>query len=117
MILDDIKKKLQEIDERVFYGMVDNSVRETVWDYIIFERYRKRINDNKTGFTDVYSVHLIREEFIPEGLEETLIAKMCEIPGMRVEGSDGEYTYIQKPNTDVVVEMFSINFVKARKKA
>lgn len=91
-------------------------MRETVWDYIVFERSKKRLNENKTGYTDVYSVHVIREEFIPEGLEDEIINKMLEISGMRLEGSDGEYTYIQKPNTDVVIEMFSINFVKPKKR-
>ena len=117
MILDDIKNKLEEIDPNVFYGMVDDSMKEMLWNYIVFNRSVKRASQNKTGFSDVYSVHIIRENFIPEGLEETVIEKMLEISGMRLDGAEGVYTYIQKPNTNTVVEMFSVEFVKPKKKA
>lgn len=115
MILDEIKEKLKEIDENVFYGMVDNSMQETVWDYIVFNRSSMKVNANKTGYTDVYTVHIVREEWIPEGLELEIINKMLEIPGMRMAGNDAQYTYVPKPNTNVVVEMLSIDFVKPRK--
>lgn len=115
MILNDLKAKLEEIDKNVFYGMVDNSMKETLWNYIVFNRERKKISQNKTGFSDYYAIHIVREEYIPEGLEEEVIAKVLEIDGMRLAGDDGEYTYIPKPNTNVVIEMFSIGFVKAKK--
>ena len=116
MILEDIKNKLKEIDQNVFYGIVDNSIKEMQWNYIVFERKRMRASENKSGYSFYYSVHLIREAFIPEGEEESVIEKMLEIPGMRLAGDDGEYTYIQKPNTNTVIEMFSIDFMKAKKR-
>lgn len=116
-MLNEIKTKLQEIDDNIFYGMVDDRMKETVWDYIVFNRTVKRQNSNKTGYSDYYSVHVVRENFIPEGLEEAVIDKMLEIEGMRLAGNDGSYTYVPKPNTNVVVEMFSMDFVKAKKKA
>lgn len=112
MILEDIKSKLKEIDDNVFYGMVDESMRETVWDYIVFERKNMLFSPNKTGASIFYTVHIIRENFIPEGLEIEVINKMQEIPGMRKATQGGTYEYIQKPNTNTVVEMFSIEFVK-----
>jgi hypothetical protein len=115
LILEDIKSKLQEIDTNVFYGMVDQSMKEQLWDYIVFNRNVMRTNANKTGYSTIYSVHIVREDFIPEGLEESVINKMLEIDGMRLAGSDGTYTYVPKPNTNVVVEMFSIDFVKPKK--
>lgn len=115
MILDDIKGKLKEIDENVFYGMVDNSMQETVWDYIVFNRSVMRINTNKTGYSDVFTVHIVREEWIPEGLEQDIINKMLEIPGMRMAGNDAQYTYVPKPNTNVIVEALSIDFLKPKK--
>lgn len=117
MILEDIKNKLKEVEENVFYGMVDPAMKdETLWNYIVFNRSIKKQNENKTGYTDVYSVHIIREEFIPEGFEEEVINKVLEVSGMRLAGTDGTYTYVPKPNTDVVIEMFSIDFVKPKKK-
>lgn len=112
MILNDIKEKLQEVDPNVFYGMVDNSIRETVWDYTVFERKRIAINSNKTSNSYYFTVHIVRENFIPEGLEQTVISQMLEIPGMRIADNDPVFSYVPKPNTNVVVEMLSIDFVK-----
>lgn len=112
MILNEIKEKLQKIDSRVFYGMVCNTVRETDWNYIVFNRKPTKIGKNRTGYSYYFSVNIIREEFIPEGLDLTVIEKMLEIPGMRLAENDMEYNYILKPNTDTVVEMLSIDFVR-----
>lgn len=115
MILNDIKEKLLEVDPIVFYGMVDNSIRETVWNYTVFERKRIAINTNKNSFSYYFTVHIIRENFIPEGIDRTVISKVCEIPGMRVADNDPVFTYVAKPNTNVVVEMLSIDFVRPMK--
>lgn len=115
MILNDIQTKLKELDDNVFYGMVDSSMQETMWNYIVFNRTLMKPNANKTGYSDYYTVHIIREDWIPEGFEIEVINKMLEIEGMRLAGNDGEYTYVPKPNTNIVVEMLSIDFVKAKK--
>jgi hypothetical protein len=112
LILDDIKNKLLEIDPTVYYGMVDDEMRETVWDYTVFHRKPTKIGANRTGYSYHFSVNVVRENFIPEGLDLEIIAKMLEIPGMRLAGNDMEYNYIAKPGTNVVVEMLSIDFVK-----
>ena len=101
-----------EVDPNVFYGMVDNRIRETVWDYIVFDRKRIAISQNKTSFAYYFSVHIVRENFIPEGLEKTVIDKMLEIPGMRIADNDPAFEYVPKPNTNIVVEMLSIDCVK-----
>lgn len=92
------------------------SVKDTVWDYIVFERSALSVSTNKTGYAEEYTVRIIREEYIPEGLEIEMIEKMLELPGMRLKSDSGIYEYIQKPNTNIVVEMFSINFVRPKKK-
>ena len=115
MILNEIQSKLKELDEHVFYGMVDNSMQETLWNYIVFNRTTMKASQNKTGYTDYYTVHIIREEWIPEGFEIDVINKMLEINGMRLAGNDAVYSYVPKPNTNIVVEMLSIDFMKAKK--
>lgn len=112
MILDDIKNKLKEVDENVFYGAVNRSIREMVWDYIVFERKNIDIKAEKTGRSYYFTVHIVREEFIPEGIELDVIDKMLEIPGMKLAGETPTFDYIVKPNTDIVVEMLSISFVR-----
>lgn len=114
MILTDIKNKLKEIDDNVFYGMVDGKMKETNWNYIVFNRKSLTSNTNKTSFSEVFSVHVIRENFIPEDLPIEVINKIQELAGVRIAG-EGAYNYIEKSNTNVVVEMFSIDFVRAKK--
>ena len=115
MLLNEIKKKLQEIDPRVYYGMVDKSIRETEWNYIVFDRQPLKITGNGTGYADYFDVHIVRENFIPEDTYEQVIKKVCEINGVRVTGDDHPYEYMQKPNTNMVVEMLSLHFVRVRK--
>lgn len=115
MILEEIKTKLEEIDSRVYYGMVDNSVWDTNWDYIVFNRATLSSNANRTAYSDYFDVHIIRENFVPEGIDLEVIGKMLEINGMRLASSDGTYTYDRKPHTNVVVEMLTLHFVRARK--
>lgn len=110
MILNTIKEKLLEVDPVVYYGMVDKNRLEMAWDYTVFERSKITLNQNKSGFSHYFAVHVIRENFVPIGFEKTVIDKLCEIPGVRVAG-DLTFQYVPKPNTNVVVEMLSIEFV------
>jgi hypothetical protein len=107
--------KLQEIDENVFYGTVSNRMREALWNYIVFNRSKLSVSQGRTGYSDYYEVHIVREDYIPDGLDEDVIKKVLEIPGMRLASDDGVYTYVRKDNTDNVVEMLSLRFVRARK--
>lgn len=86
-----------------------------MWNYIVFNRKPTKVNENKTGYSHYYTVNVIRENFVPEGMELRVIEKMLEISGMRLAGTDFQYTYVEKPNTNAVVEMLSIDFVKAVK--
>lgn len=115
MILNEIKEKLHEVDQNVFYGMVDPKMRETLWNYTVFNREKMTPSANRTGYSYYFSVHVVREDFIPDGLEKTVIDKVLEIDGMRLAAGDGTYDYVQKPSTNAIVEMFSVSFVKAVK--
>lgn len=115
MILEEIRDQLETVDKNVFYGMVDESVKDLVWDYIVFNRTTLRASGNRTGYSDFYDVTIVRENFIPEGLDLEIIGKMLSIAGMREAGTDGEYNYILKPNTNIVVEALTLHFVRARK--
>lgn len=116
MLLNDVKEKLEELDPNVYYGLMTREPKDVpVWDYIVFNRTKLRHGQDKNSLGDVFEVHIIREEFIPEGLDAAVLAKMREIPGVRPTGDDGSYNYMQKPNTDTVVEMLTLTFVRARK--
>lgn len=115
MILDDIQNKLLEVNSKVYYGAVDEKERETVWEYIVFDRQKTSIKENRTGYGDYFSIHYISEEYVPEGTDSAIISKMLEIHGMRLASNDIEYTYTMKPNTNTVVEIMTLSFVRARK--
>lgn len=115
MILIDIEAKLKELDPNVYYGMVDESRKETVWDYIVFNRTKVSHSSNKTAASDHFDVHIIRENYVPEGLDTKVIESLCSLPGVRLANADCTFNYVQKPSTNIVVEMLSISFVRARK--
>lgn len=115
MILVDIRNKLEEIDSNVFYGAVDPKMKEIEWNYIVFNRGPLRIGKNRTGYSDYFDIHIVREDYIPEGLDVQIIEKILEIDGMRLADMDGTYDYIYKDKTNSVVEMLSLRFVRARK--
>ncbi len=116
MLLNDVKNKLEEIDQNVYYGMmVKDPADVPVWDYIVFNRVKLRQGQDKNSLGDLFEVHIVRESFIPEELDTEVITKMREIPGVRPASDDGTYLYTKKPNTETVVEMLTLTFVRARK--
>jgi hypothetical protein len=117
LILEDIQQKLLEIDSKVFYGKADGKKIENEWNYIVFMRKRLSYDAQKNSFSDKFIVAVIREDFIPEGLENDVIEAMRTINGMRLSSTDGEYSYVTKPNTNTVVEILTLEFVRARKRA
>lgn len=110
----EIRKKLEEIDPLVFYGAASNLREDVLWNYMVFFRERRRTSENKTGKSYVFHVAIVRENEIPEGLDDEVIEKIREIPGVRLSG-DATYAYTQKKNTGAAVEVLDIPFVKAMK--
>lgn len=115
MILDDIKSKLQTVDENVYYGLADRNKAEDEWNYIVFNRRTSDPSPNKTGYSDYFDVAIVREDYIPEGIDEQVISAMTEIKGMRLTSEGGEYGYTRKGNTNAVVELLVLHFVRARR--
>lgn len=111
-LLEEIRDKLQNVDPKVYYGLAEKT---EPWNYIVFRRNRIKHSVNKTGKTRYYSVAVIREDYIEEGIEDKVIAEMRKIPGMKVSQDDISYDYVKKPNTNTVVEIMEIPFCKAVK--
>ena len=99
----------------MYYGMVDENIKNTNWDYIVFNRTTIKHSTNKTSGSDYFDVHIIRENYIPEGIDTEIVTKLCELPGVRLSGADSTFNYTQKPGTNIVVEMLTIKFLRARK--
>lgn len=116
MILDEIQTALETVDSKVFYGMVDETQVTKEWNYTVFLRNRMSIGNQKQEFSDRYTVAIVRENYIPIDLPEKVIDAMCDIAGMRISSTDCQYSYVQKPNTNTVVELLTMEFVRARKR-
>lgn len=117
MILSDIEAKLQTLDPNVFYGVVNKNKLETVWNCIVFGRTNIKHSANKTSASDYFEVLIIRENYIPEGFEDEVIQALTELDGVRHAGNESRFDYIQKPNTNITVELLTITFVRSRKNA
>lgn len=121
MLLNEVKKVLEELDSLVFYGLTPAVLRDEngeeieEWNYSVFNRTRLKNSSAKTSYTDAFDVHIVREEFIPEGTDTEYIEKLTALPGVRLAGDDGVFDYMMKPGTDHVVEMLTLSFVRARK--
>ena len=116
MILSDIEERLKKLDTRVCYGIIDNAVKQSpVWDCIVFGRSNIKYPSNKLSASDYFDVLIIRENYIPDGLDTEIIQTLTALDGVRLAGDTANFDYIQKPNTDTVIEMLTISFVRARK--
>lgn len=123
MLLNDIKRELAMIDPLVFYGLVPNSYvdengkKQTIdiWDYTVFNRVKLKNSANKTSYVDAFEVHIVREEYIPEGIDVDVIEKLTALPGVKLGAEDGVYDYTMKPGTNTVVEMLTLTFTRSRK--
>lgn len=110
-----IREALECIDPIVFYGQAGNLREDVLWNYIVYFRERIEENQNKTGSTLYFHVAIVRENEVPEGLEQEVIKAIKEsVPGARVSG-DIQYDYAVKPNTGAAVEVMDIVFAKPRK--
>ena len=115
MILSRINEALESIGPVVFYGMATTLNDGDLWDYIVFSRRTLRTATNKTGYTDLYEVAIVREDYVPEEDVDAVIDAMLGIPGVKLSGSEFAYEYAMKPNTNTVVEMLVLQFARARK--
>lgn len=110
-MLDEIIKKLEEIDPRVEYGFCHKEDLVGTWDCLVV---RKENLARKSNSRTLYvSVRIVREERIPEGLEEKVIRAMREIGWKESEGS-AQYEYAADLE-ETAIEVCRIDFYKAKK--
>ena len=115
-MLQTIEAALKEVIEPVFYGSADDVNNAALWNYIVFFRDRRTRNQNNTGVTDYFTVGIVHENWVPDELIETTIAKMEAIPGIRLANTDAVFDYTRKPGTNAVIEVASLTFARARKR-
>ena len=55
------------------------------------------------------------EEYIPEGFEQEVIKAIQENTGLKLRDQPMQFNYTTKNNTDMVIEMLTLEFAKAFK--
>lgn len=112
----DIKNKLLEIDNNIFYGIVPDNVEIDEWNYLVFGQRKIRKKDTTSNDLQGYwYVVIVRENFIPDDVVFQVINKMNEIHGLRLADGDLMYEYTTKGSTNTVIEMLELQFTKTKK--
>ena len=115
-MLNEIEEALKELDNHVYYGMSTHD-ESCDWNYIVFNRKKmKPSSKNLLGFTDYYSITIVRENYIPEDFELKVIEEIEKNTKLKIADNEYMYNYLIKPNTNTVVELLTIDFVKAKKR-
>lgn len=104
--------------QTVGYG----GVRKTdlqAWNYFVFNR-KRRSKNNKQDRQTFYKVHIVMEDYIPEGYVDAVIEALeaSSEAGTKLRQTldDVEYNYVYKGNTDLVVEIATITFYHPEKR-
>lgn len=111
-----IEKALMEIDKNVHYGKIPESQINEDWNYFVFGKSILRpTGTSNIDLIDNYWVAIVRENYIPDELVFDVIDKLNSIPGLKLTSEDGNYEYVFKNKTDLVVEILTLSFSKVKK--
>lgn len=107
--------------EGVWYGACREKELK-YWNYFVFNR-RKTTKNNQGSRVDlqtVYQVHVVHEDYIPEGYVGKVISALQAQAGsgtkLKLTNDDVEYNYIFKGNTNMVVEIATITLYHPEKR-
>ncbi len=107
-----IKEALMGIEQKVYYG-IGRFQGRAEWDCIIFGKRRRKNSTESASRTNRWFVAIIKEECIPEGMEDTVINAMKGI-GMKLAVDDIQYDYVEKSG-EAIVEICTMEFSKIEK--
>lgn len=117
LIKDDEFIKKYGVIEEILYGTAHTHEASKSWNYIVFNKEKiKKGGTSNTDLTYYWNVAIVHEEYIPEGLEEAIIDKILEIKGLRLADGDMPIDYLTKGESNMVIELLRISFVKTKKR-
>ena len=84
--------------------------------YFVFNKKEfDRSGKSKLDYNYYYQVHIIMENYIPEGFEQKVIKAIQDNTRLKLTDQSMQFYYITKNNTDMVVEMLTLEFTRAFK--
>ncbi|MFR1851192.1 MAG: hypothetical protein ACLTK6_15670 [Clostridium perfringens] len=111
-ILGKIQKTLESFSYPVYYGR-SFAKKDDDWNYFVFNRYYiEKSGKSNCDFNYHYQIHIIMEDYIPEGFEQEVIKTIQENTNLKLVDSSMNFNYATKSGTDMVVEMLTIEFTK-----
>lgn len=114
-ILGQIQDTLETFELPVWYGRTFSKEKDK-WNYFVFNRKElDRSGKSRIDFNYYYQVHIIMEDYIPEGFEQEVIKKITENTKLKLVDQPMQFNYVTKNNTDTVVEMLTLEFTKTFK--
>ncbi len=102
----------------VYYGACQEEDLE-YWNYFVFNRKKTMKATNRMDFQTFYEVHIIHEDYIPEGyVEQVVTALEAQGDGAKLKctADDIEYNYTFKGKTNMVVEIATITLYHPEKR-
>ncbi|WP_307993794.1 hypothetical protein [uncultured Intestinibacter sp.] len=86
------------------------------WNYFVFNKKQfNRSGKSKIDFNYDYQVHIIMENYIEEGFEQKVIKKIKENTNLKLIDQPMQFNYVKKNNTNLVVEILTLEFTKTFK--
>jgi len=120
-LLNELKEVLEQVKTElnlqiVCYGGIKEKDIPDEWNYIVFEREKaSKAGTSQCDFNIFYMVHIVHENYVPEGYEFWLINQVLKNTRLKLAQGDIRYDHIMKNNTDIVIEMATITFTLPQK--
>lgn len=112
-ILKKIQDTLESFGYPAYYGRSFAKLDDD-WNYFVFNRYYiKKSGKSNCDFNYYFQVHIIMEDYIEEGFEQEVIKAIQENTKLKLVDSSMNFNYVTKNNTEMVVEMLTIEFTKS----
>lgn len=107
--------------EGVWYGACREKQLDK-WNYFVFNRWKTtKDNSSRLDLQTFYQIHIIHEDYIPEGYVQTVIDALqtrdASGTKLRATTDDIEYNYTFKGNTNMVVEIATITVFHPEKRS
>lgn len=114
-ILEQIQDTLETFKLPVDYGRTFCKEKDD-WNYFVFNRKQlEKSGRSNIDYNYNYLVHIIMEDYIPEGFEQEVIKSIEENTRLKLVNQPHAFNYVTKNNTDTVVEMLTLEFTKTFK--
>ena len=88
------------------------------WNYFVFNRKKTDKASNRVDYQTFYQVHVVHEDYIPEGYIQKVIEALEAQKGAKLKATEDpvEYNYTFKNNTDAVAEIATITLFHPEKR-